>query len=145
MTPKSVCSAVLVGIDAREAHGVTLCRCSAYAKSQRYIKNLQKPRKNCGFCISRVFRIASLHARKNLEKKGPGTAKTLPRCSRNPLKSSPQRPKMHKNQPRATTNAARSAKCVKEAPDSEKWCEHGVTNFEKGSGSLILWLGWPLP
>ena len=25
------------------------------------------------------------------------------------------------------------------------WLQHGVTNFKKGSGSLILWPGWPSP
>ena len=34
----------------------------------------------------------------------------------NPSKSSPERSKTHKNQPRATTNAARSGKSAQEAP-----------------------------
>ena len=45
-----------------------MCCCSAYAKSLRCLKNLQKPRKNCGFCIVRSFSHCKLACAKKLRK-----------------------------------------------------------------------------
>ena len=66
--------------------------------------------------------------------------KTLPKPGLNPPKSSPERPKTHKNRRRATTSAARDKECAQEAPKSEKWSQHGLNMAE---GSLGRWNGWP--
>ena len=71
-----------------------------------------------------VFRIASLHVRKNFEKCSFWTSQTMPGAPQTLPKSSPERSKTRRNGPRATTNAARCAKCAQEAPKSEKWCQH---------------------
>ena len=72
------------------------------------------------FAYPQLFRIAGTRVRKNIEKEGPGTSKTLSELSRNPPKSRSERPETDKNRPRATTNAARCAKSVQEAPKIEK-------------------------
>ena len=94
----------------------------------------------------------SVQARNNAEKSTPGTLKTVPGPFRNPPKSTPEAPKStpercktRKNQPRATTNAAGSAKCVQEAPKSAKWCQHGPNMVPTLGGCLVLGPGGPPP
>ena len=69
---------------------------------------------------SSMFRIACSRARRNFEKLGHGTSKTFPGVSKNPRKSSPERPKTQKIRLQATRNAARCAKSSQKAPNSEK-------------------------
>ena len=90
--------------------------CGTRAKCLKRWKNNGK---TVVFTHSEVFRIASVRARKPLQKCTSESSKALPRASQAPPKSSPERPKTHKNQPRATTNAAGSAKCVQEGPQSK--------------------------
>ena len=59
--------------------------------------------------------------------------KTLPKPGLNPPKSSPERPKTHKNRRRATTSAARDKECAQEAPKSEKWSQHGLNMAQRSS------------
>ena len=50
----------------------------------------------------------------------PKPAQNVEKLFPNPPKSSLERPQAHQNRPRATTNAARNAKCGQETPKSEK-------------------------
>ena len=69
------------------------------------------------------------------------------------------RPRPSKIEPGAPQDAKKTAKCdhnrskmckirPRSAPERKMtptWLQHGVTHFEMGSGSLILWPGWPFP
>ena len=83
-------------------------------------KHKKNPGKIVVFTHSEVFRIASVRARKTLQKCTSESSKSLPRASQIPPKSSPERPKTLKNRLIATTNAARSEKWAQEAPKIEK-------------------------
>ena len=59
------------------------------------------------------------------------TPRNPPKSSSKAPKSTPERFKTLKNRPRATTDAARNAKCAQEAPKIEKWCQHGPQGSTK--------------
>ena len=122
----------------REAPGTIFCRFWLVCNTLNVLKTYEKHRKNCSFCTSGAFAYCKLACTKKPRKIRFWNPKTLPGPSWNLLKSSPERPKRHKNRPRATTKAARRAKCAQEAPKSEKWCQHGAPKTAKIEESRFL-------
>ena len=53
--PRRICSAILVRSAVRKALGAMLCHFLMCAESSRYVKNLEKPRKNNGFYALEAF------------------------------------------------------------------------------------------
>ena len=53
--PRRICSAILVRSAVRKALGAMSCHVLMCAESSRYVKNLEKPRKNDGFYALEAF------------------------------------------------------------------------------------------
>ena len=102
----------------RKAPGAIFCR-FLLVRNTRDVLNEQH-KKNCSFSTSGAFAHCKLACTKQLRKIRFWDPKTFPGPSRNLQKSSPERPKRHKNRARVTTKAARRAKCAQEAPKSKK-------------------------
>ena len=55
--PRQLFSMIFLGSAARKASETILHRFVGCARCSRYVANLQKPRKNCGFCTSAAFSL----------------------------------------------------------------------------------------
>ena len=122
--PRWVFSTIFVGSCVCGGPGLILYRCWCILNVSR--KNLKlallggSTGKTVAFAHPTMLQLAHAFARNNYEKSTFWASKILLGASLTPSKSSPEHPKTHKNRPRATTNAARYAKCGQESPKSEK-------------------------
>ncbi len=98
--PGRIFCTILVGSCVRKALGPIVCPFFSSCAMRVHVKNLEKPRKNCGFCTCRAFSHDVPARTKSLAKYALGASKTLPGPSQNPPKSSLERPKVLQKWPR---------------------------------------------
>ena len=116
--PGRISCTILVGSCVRKALGPIVCPFFSSCAMRVHVKNLEKPKKNCGFCTCRAFSYDVPACTKNLAKYVLGASKTLPGPSQNPPKSSLERPKVLQKWPRRAKSAQEGHK---KRPRARKW------------------------
>ena len=97
--PGRIFGTILVGSCVRKALGPIVCPFFSLCAMRVPVKDLEKPRKNYGFCTWKAFSHDVPARTKSLAKYVFGASKTFPRLSQNPRKSSPERPQARKKRP----------------------------------------------